>query len=70
MIAPSGVPSLVHAATPHDQNVGQWDYTCRVDQINAYETITIGSDTHGPLATVLFRYRTVQRISPRDTCRL
>jgi hypothetical protein len=54
MIAPSGVSSPVHAATPHDQNVGQWDYTCRVDQINTYETITVGADTHGPLGNLSY----------------
>lgn len=54
LIVPSslGTVSLVHAAIPHDQNVGFWDYTCRVDQVNTYETITVGADTSGPLGNV------------------
>lgn len=49
MTAPGGVTLHVHAAVPHDQNIGQWDYTCRVDQINTYETITVGADGRGPM---------------------
>ena len=47
-----GTVSLVHAAIPHDQNIGVWDYTCRVDQVNTSETITVGADTSGPLGNV------------------
>lgn len=52
MTAPSSLTSPIHAAAPHDQNIGYWEYTCRVDQINTYETITVGADVSGPLGNV------------------
>ncbi len=54
MTMPGSVASHVHAASPRDQNIGQWDYTCRVDQINTYETITVGSDVRGPLGNLSY----------------
>jgi len=49
MTLPSGLVLTISAAMPHDQAVGMWNYTCRVNQINTYETITVGADTSGQL---------------------
>lgn len=50
VVSPMGSPARANAL--HDQNVGVWDYTCRVDQVNTYETVTVGGDTSGPLGDV------------------
>jgi hypothetical protein len=39
------VPATTHAASPRDQNVGYWNYTCRGQQYGTDETITVGADT-------------------------